>query len=220
MKRVLMIVAIMCTVAALARHPASAQGTQSEPPRLRLVFESPETLAVGHLFEVQVWVEQVQPVYGVELHLSFDPAQLEALEVEHGDFFGPNVAEAAFVLRQEANNEAGTVDYAVSLLNPAPPVEGDGYLLNLIFLVEAGGRSEIRLKEDSMFGTAAGELVIAELDSVEVAVPDGLGQALAESVGETMAPGYLPPLLGALIVGLLVGGLFLTIRPRRHPPPE
>ena len=126
---------------------------------------SSEDLSVGHEKVIEVWVDESPPVYGVELHLSFDPNQLEVVDLQHGDFFSPDPDGQAFVIQNQADNQAGTIDYAMSLLNPAPEVSGRGRILQITVRAKADGPSTIQFA-DVLFGNQAGEQVNAKSEAL------------------------------------------------------
>lgn len=129
-------------------------------------------LQVGEQSTTEVLVEGASSVYGAEFHLSFDPSVLEVVELSHGDFLSADPDNEAFVLQNEFDNEAGTIDYAVSLLNPAPPAEGSGVLLRVTFQGKGEGATQIEFV-DSLFGTQTGEELIPTTENVQVAIaPD------------------------------------------------
>ena len=81
----------------------------------------------------EVKVGDVNDLYGVEFHLTFDPACVQVkgdadpstpgIQIQVGSLLsGPN----AFVARNEANNANGTIDFVATLRRPANPVTGGG----------------------------------------------------------------------------------------------
>ena len=76
------------------------------------------------------------------------------------------------MLENEANNEAGTIDYALSLLNPATPVDGSGLLLQITFRAKTEGPTVIQF-EDGLFGTQTGEEIMPTWENVEFMIGDG-----------------------------------------------
>jgi hypothetical protein len=198
-------------------------------PRLNLVMTS-SNLTVNKKFTVVVRVEEVSSVYGSELHLLFDPTMLTVVELQHGDFFSADPEQRAFVLQNEADNENGTIDYALSLLNPAPPVAGAGVLLRVVFQTKAEGQTTIDFKR-GLFGTAAGEQIVATGESLKVTI----GAAEGNSSPPEISPEPQPPerdtaeaeedngltwgrwwlISGLVTVALLVGLWFFVIRSQR-----
>jgi hypothetical protein len=115
---------------------------------------------------VDVLVRNAPVVYGIDVRLSFDPDFLEAVDaegsappvqLEHGDFFDP---AQSHVLQNWAVNDTGTIDYALALLNPALPVDGDGRLARIQFRAIAAGQTLVSI-DDGLFGTQAGDTIPA-----------------------------------------------------------
>lgn len=90
---------------------------------------------------VDVIAENVTNLYGAEFKLLYDPAmvsvqdvdpQKEGVQVEPGEFLPAN---QGFVVVNQADDAEGTVSYALTLLNPAPPATGTGPLARVTFKV-------------------------------------------------------------------------------------
>jgi hypothetical protein len=155
---------------------------------LRLSASS-STVEVGQQVTVDVTVRGAPTIYGADVRLTFDPQVLEVVDADEatagvqlqpGDFID---IDKSFVLQHGADNEAGTVDYALALLNPAPEVEGDGTLVQVTFRAKAEGETTISI-EDGLYGTKTGETIAPELDSIDITV-----------VAEGEAPGPIARLL-------------------------
>jgi hypothetical protein len=157
---------------------------------------SDTNVEVGEEVTVDVIVEGAPTIYGADVRLTFDPELLEAvdadeetdgIQLEPGGFID---AEKSFVLQHGADNEAGIVDYALALLNPAPAVEGDGTLVRITFLAKAEGQTTITI-EDGLFGTQTGETIAPALDSIDITiVPEGSGPGpIAELVDQIVGGG-------------------------------
>lgn len=97
------------------------------------------------LLVVEVHLADVVDLYGVEVKLRYDPTQLEAQDayphLEGVQIFpGPFLAaEKHFVVTNVVDTESGLIHFAVTLLNPAPPVSGEGVLATIAFGVSGAG---------------------------------------------------------------------------------
>ena len=127
-----------------AQKAAAMQGGTS-------VIISPASTAIdiGTTTTVEVQVQNVTGLYGVDIRLSFDPAKLEVVDanpgvagvqIEPGPFLDVN---QGFVAQNSADNAAGRINYAMTLLNPASPVDGSGTLMRITFRAKAEGESVI-----------------------------------------------------------------------------
>jgi len=134
---------------------------RADEPALIYVDVAAETAVIGEHIPTVINIENVDDGYGVELHFKFDPVQVQivdadndisGIQVSHGDFFD---AGQGFLVVNEADNDAGEMVYAFTLLSPAEPVSGDGTLVtfDLEAISDGGG--------------------LLELTSVIIASPDG-----------------------------------------------
>ena len=102
----------------------------------------------GAQFELPVEVRGVENLYAVDIEIRFDPAILQAEDAD------PNMEgvqaglstflEAGLLLYNTIDNQEGVLRFAMSQVNPAEPVSGDGILLVVYFLARAEGKTELR----------------------------------------------------------------------------
>jgi len=89
---------------------------------------------------VEVWIENVVALYGADVRLGFDADRLAVVDANPSlpgvqVFPGNDLLSPDLVIRNEADNDAGTVWYAVSQISPSPPVTGTGVLYSFTFQV-------------------------------------------------------------------------------------
>jgi hypothetical protein len=139
---------IMIALALLIALPSSrVAGAQ---PTLR-----PDPLALGvrsgEQGTISLQVADVQNMYGLEFHLTFDPNIVEVVDadaskpgvqIKPGDWF-----KNSFVATNKADNTIGKIDFAVTLLNPAPPVNGDGVTAAITFKAKNNGTSPLKVEK-------------------------------------------------------------------------
>lgn len=103
----------------------------------RLYFQPVES--ANGVLTVDVMAENVTDLYGLELHLKYDPAVLEiqdsqadqnGVQIQAGTLLPVN---QGFVVANQADQAAGTILYALTLLNPAPAVSGSGPVARITF---------------------------------------------------------------------------------------
>jgi len=80
---------------------------------------------------IEVWVSNVNHLYGLDIRATFDPGQIQIIDADPSrdgvqilprrDILSPDI-----IVRREADNDKGVIWYAVTQLNPAPPVSGSG----------------------------------------------------------------------------------------------
>jgi hypothetical protein len=103
---------------------------QADPATTVTISPSPLTIKLGETGTVSIYINNVVNLYGVDIRLSFDPAKLEVVDADPGkagvqmtpgDFPQPD-----FLVRNVADNTAGTITYAVTQMNPTPEKSGSG----------------------------------------------------------------------------------------------
>jgi hypothetical protein len=103
---------------------------------------------VGQVFSVNVRAESVVDLYRFDVRLHFNPAILEVvdangstpgIQVSPGDWLPPST----HVYTNQADNGAGTIHFAATLLTPQPPLTGSGNLVSIPFRARAGGNSPV-----------------------------------------------------------------------------
>ena len=215
-------------------------GYAAADPRVLIELDNPTPL-VGDLVNVTVLIEDAPVVYGAQLSLTYDPTKwaiqdmdtgMEGLQFIPGNFINPT---GAFVLQNAVDANTGTLSYALSLVNPAPPVDGDGTLAQFSLKALEPGVTQISITE-ALLGTQSGETIqpvftdsrieIASeaVTGGEQAVPDSEESAgLVTSVTEarkqnTILSGTPLQLTGwqfwlSLLMALVLGGcLFMAIQ--------
>ncbi len=104
-------------------------GAQDNPPQLQLSPDKAQA-AAGDTITVTVNVVGAVGVYGGSFKLSYDPQAFEVVQTDNkavtqGAFFAN---EPGFALRNVVDTTAGTIEYAITLMQPAKPINGDGVL--------------------------------------------------------------------------------------------
>lgn len=115
--------------------------TSSASPEETTVTCSPQNAVgvAGNTVAVDIFIADVVNLYGADVRLGFDtdlaqvvdtePASPHTTEIEVLDsFLSPD-----FVVRKIADNVVGTIWYAVTQVNPSPPVSGSGSLARVTF---------------------------------------------------------------------------------------
>jgi hypothetical protein len=162
-----------------------------------------DVLKVGQETTVEILIEDAPVIYGADVEISFDPTILEVVDVdekqtgiqiEAGKFIDD---KKSFYLLHNVDNDKGSIDYALTLLNPAPPVQGDGQLARITFRAKSNGTTVISVTKGK-FGTQTGETIS----------PD-LGEGIEITVGDKKA-GAEKPLSTPVVIGLTGTGLLGT----------
>lgn len=145
---------------ALGRAPELQGGTT-------IVFQPQNSqVAVGATIVVEVRVENVQNLFGADIRVSFDPAKLEVvdanpgaarIQVEPGSFLDPG---KGFIAQNEADNTAGRIGYAITLLagEGTTPASGGGTLMRITFKGKANGASKLAFISASLFNQSGNQI--------------------------------------------------------------
>jgi hypothetical protein len=156
---------------------------------------------------VDIRLDEVADLYGLELHLQFDPSILEVvdadvnlagLQIGAGELLGDG-----FVAVNQADNITGEIDFAVTLLNPAEPRSEGGVIGTITFRALKDGSSPLRI-ENAILATRDGIEIQAEWQDGAVNV-SATGQASDQADSGESAPkeNIDPLLIGAVIVSIL-----------------
>ena len=173
---------------------------------------APLTVKKGEVVAVPVKIAEVDGLYGFEAQLKFDPSVVRVVDTDPakaglqllpGDFLALD-----FLVRNTADNDAGTAEFVLAQLNPSAAKSGSGTLFTVYFEGVAEGRATSiifdRLKLASRDGneipaTAVnGEITVAAAPSVPAAASPTPPPTAAEPVLDmdvltaTPAPTPLP----------------------------
>lgn len=164
----LALVICMLGATAFACRAAQAQAT------LRVAPES-QWVRIGKTTDVEVMVEQVSGLYGAEIHLSFDPETLEVIDmdaakpgiqIEPGTLPYPD-----FVVLNQADNQAGTIDYAATQMPPNMPESGQGVIARITFYAKKADTTRIEV-DQFLLADTDGKTIDALSQSTQIEVRD------------------------------------------------
>jgi hypothetical protein len=156
--------------------------------------EAPVSISMGQTAVLAIKVADVQGLYGFDVQLKFDPSAAEAVDADPqkpgvqvlpGDFLSPD-----FVVRNVADNAAGTCQFAVTQLNPSEPKSGSGTLFSLSFLGVAADRTTPVEITSATLSTRDGEAIPVTLVNGEIRV--GTAPSVP-SASPTPLPSAAPP---------------------------
>lgn len=99
---------------------------------------------------VEIVLDNVVDLYGAEVHLAFDPAVLQVQDADP-ETSGEQIAlgevlseRRHFVAVNRVDNQKGTIDLVVTLVNPAEPLQGRLVLATFSVLAVGAGTTEVR----------------------------------------------------------------------------
>ncbi len=187
----------------------------------RLIVQAPSNAAnPGEQFNLDLRVSDIQPVYGAEIALYFDPdvlevmdadTQTEDIQIKPGDFFDLN--QNHFMLQNIADNTFGTVNYAMSMLNPSPAAQGGGTLMRITFRVKKSGATGLQI-ENSTFGTRDGQAIVPEY-ATDNRIQADAKPAEMETVADS-SKFSLPTLCLGLAGVMVISVLLIAVARRRY----
>lgn len=127
------VIALALLPALFIPQPAAAQGTtivRCDPLGI--------TGQVGEQFNVDLYVQDVTNLYGLQLRIDFDPTIVQAVDMDAifpGVQILPlvNFLVPGFIVEREANNITGIVEYSMTQLDPQPPANGSGGVARIVF---------------------------------------------------------------------------------------
>ena len=125
----------------------------------------PETsvVKVGDAVAIDILVEDVSDLMGVELELQFNPTVLQAqdadpdedgIQLQSGQFLAPD-----FQVKNTIDNSAGLAQYIVTQTAPTEPARGNGIIASISFEAIAPGVSELTLTKTNL-ASPDGERII------------------------------------------------------------
>jgi len=144
-------------VPAQGANPAAVPAPTSDGPpvSLTVVAGSPNQ-SVGSTFQVAVMLANGRDVYSVPLQMQFNPAVLELVNVDAGDFLGRDGQAVAMAHREEEG--LGLVTISSSRPPGVAGVTGQGSLCTLTFRAKAAGDSNLALVKVSAKNSAQATL--------------------------------------------------------------
>jgi hypothetical protein len=143
-KRHLLIVLISILVGIFVARIPPGQGKGTA-----LLTLEPQTLFLkpGEQGQISVWVREVADLYGAEIKIRYDPSVLEVVDSDpNRDGVQVTLSEVfrdGFVAVNQVDNQNGLITVAATRLNPAPPFQGEGELIEITINAKAIGASDL-----------------------------------------------------------------------------
>ncbi len=172
-------------------------GAQDNPPQVQLSPDKAQA-AAGDTVTITVNVAGAVGVYGGSFKLSYDPQAFEIVQTDDkpvtpGAFFAN---EPGFALRNAVDTATGTIEYAITLMQPAKPVDGDGVLGT--FTLHALKDSPVAITDVNAsfvapeFKEVDGHLVAQKVNQVIAQVQDEMNVSAPAAVVENTVPEVAP----------------------------
>ena len=116
------------------------------------------------LLVVDVQVADVVDLYSAAVQLRYDPSRLEVQDaISHleGIQNAPGMlfpTEGRFVITNQVDVQAGTIDFAVTMVNPAPPVSGSGTLVTVVFKITGSGPTSVDITKAELVSSGYAQI--------------------------------------------------------------
>jgi general secretion pathway protein D len=128
------------TPPAQAQQPAQANLSNASAI---LSFDPPQiTQAAGSTFAVNVAVSGAQNIYSVPLQITYDPRQVQLLNISNGGFLSRDGQAVALVHREDP---LGNLQITATRPPNSGGVSGQGAVLTLTFMAKASGQSTLNI---------------------------------------------------------------------------
>lgn len=201
---------MMCIATLLVSLSAFA-----EQGRIYLNTSDPH-IKTGSEFYVDVMVEGLPEVYGVQLTLNYDAKSITLIDqgtkakgaaLEQGHFLDE---KHLYTLRNQADSQKGQIQYIVSQVAPAKSAVGSGRLARLYFTAPDNAiNTEISI-QNAEFGTRKGEKYVYTPKA-----PLALSFDASYQVQDKPASGNQVWAFGlaAVVLLIILGGLLMRRRP-------
>jgi LysM repeat protein len=171
---------LVSMVLLIATSPSAQTSAATTLAVLTPVYQS---IGVGQVATVTLWINQVDDLYRYQAAIVFDPAVLEVIDA---DVIQPGIQtelgtflESDYVQQNKADNSVGGLICVVSQLPPSPAVSGSGALFTIAFKGKARGLSAVRFSD----------LRLERLDGAEI---EAMRYDAQISVGGAAPPTAMP----------------------------
>ena len=168
---ILLALVLIMLLALLPLSPALAEAT------IVLVDPPSQSVDVGQTVTVDIKVDTVTNLYGVDLRMTFDAAKLEAqdanptmtgVQIAQGNFLDPG---QGFMAENSVNNTTGEVRYVFALMAPAPAASGTGVLARITFLAKAEGTAVVAFTAITLSDNQAQPIATTPMDGSITVLP-------------------------------------------------
>ena len=134
----------------------------------------PDALTINpqedNTIEVVLSIEATDDLYGLEADISFDAGALTLTDSSFEDYFDPS---SRFEIGPNEDAAEGTWDGAITLLNPAPAVTGNGNFARLQFTV-ADTSATVTIDGTVLFAGISGQAFSSTLVPTTITIDNGI----------------------------------------------
>ena len=135
-------------------------------PRVGYAFSQP-IIEASDTFTLEIRAENIGNLGGWQFDIAYDPAVLEADEVNEGDFL--KTGSATFFQSGRINNTTGKITKLSSARLSEDGVSGSGTLLSVTFTAKSVGQTQLRL-DNFQVAAITGKPITAEAQEIVIMV--------------------------------------------------
>lgn len=151
----------------------------------------------GQVETINIVLENAQDAYGIDVRATFDPAVVEVVDSDPAregiQLIPGGFPQPDFLVRNVADNEAGTLWYVTTQVSPTLPINGTGVVFSVQFR-----------------GKALGQQTALVIESVEIADRHGLKLAVQPQDGRLSVVPPKPPTPTAVVTATPMAAMSLT----------
>jgi hypothetical protein len=206
---------VLLLLAAVLRFELSSASAQA---KAQIYFKQIESTA--DTLTVEIIADNVANLYGLELHLKYDPTILAAQDAK-ADQPGIQIEPATllpvnqgFVVMNQADNIQGAITYAFTLLNPAPAVTGSGAIARITFKSLQHSPTTLNFEEVILVAIS---LQTIPVDSWPLTVNESAGASAMPPTADGEAFPWWLVAVFIVGVGVLSLGVVTILIRSRHP---
>ncbi len=131
---------------------------------------SPTPIHLGDTFTLNIRAENISDLAGWQFDIAFDPAALEAIDVNEGDFLKMD-GSSTFFHGGTIDNAAGKIGGLSAARFSAQGGSGTGTLVQVTFKAESPGETEVTL-DNLQFGSSTGDSIAASPPPIFITIEE------------------------------------------------
>jgi len=173
----LRIVTVLALALVLSLVPAASM---AQTTTIVLVSPPSQSVYVGASVTVNIQVDGITNLYGVDIRLTFDAAKLAAQDADGNAANGVQIASGTFMdaaqgflAQNSVDNTTGQVQYVFALMAPASPVTGSGVLASITFTTKVQGTAVVSLDSVTLSSEQAQPIPATLMDGSVTVMPTG-----------------------------------------------
>jgi hypothetical protein len=149
----------------------SPTNVNAQDQKTVLQFDPATTgMTPGSDASISVVIENAQDLYALEFHVSFNPQLIEVVDADQTkdgiQIVSGDAWKDGFIAVNKVDNNAGKIDFAATLLNPATPISGKQTVALITFKAKKDGTSSLNIDSSILSTRDAQEIETTEKNGV------------------------------------------------------